>query len=134
LSEAGTRGWAPVHVRVRLAKLGADVETREGADAGTDASTDAGADASADASTDAGADAGADASADAGADAWVAVAGGWSSPKVACFPEAALRADDDLRATASSCARGFAAVFFLAPDVEPRAIRDSIEESEYKPK
>jgi len=92
-----------VRVRVRLAEVGADVETREGADAG--------------------------------ADAWVSVAGGSSSSsKVARLPEAALRADGDFRATASSCARAFAAVFFLAPGVDLRAIRDSIEESEYEPK
>ncbi len=38
LSEAGARGGAPVHMRVRLAEVGADVETREGADAGAVAS------------------------------------------------------------------------------------------------
>jgi hypothetical protein len=49
LSEAGTRGRAPVRVRVRLTEVGADVETREGADVetgeGADVETGEGADA-----------------------------------------------------------------------------------------
>ena len=94
-----------MRVRVRLTEVGADVETREGADVETGE----------------------------GADAWVAVTGRWSSsPKVTRFLEAALWADDDLRATARSCAGAFAAGFFLAPGV--RAIRDSIEESEHESK
>jgi len=107
---------------VCLAKVGTDA----GTDTGTDASADTGADASADTSTD------------AGTDAWVAAAGGWSSsPKVARFPEAALRADDDLRATPSSYARAFAVgvtTVFLALDVDLQAIIYSIEESEHEPK
>ena len=115
---------------MHLAKVGTDAGTDTGADASTDTGADAGADTGADASADTGAD--------AGTDAWVAAAGGWSSsPKVARFPEAALRADDDLRATPSSCARAFTvgvATVFLAPDVDLRAIIYSIEESEHEPK
>jgi len=100
---------------VCLTKVGADVETREGTDVETGE--------------------GADVETGEGADAWVVVTGRWSSsPKVTRFLEATLWADDDLQATARSCAGAFAAGFFLAPGVDLQAIRDSIEESEHESK